>query len=108
MPRAPEAADCDSPCLGIYGQISPLERSRQVIRKVEREKGRVALRKGEPLKTRTSRRGCFHLNAIIEGKRKIPRRCIFVRYMRYVCVVEVQWVNYRRCCSSSGAHDLEG
>ena len=80
MPRAPEAADCDSPCLGVYVQISPLERCRQVICKVEREKGCFALRKGEPLKTRTSRRGCFHLDVIVEGEREIPGRCIFVGF----------------------------
>lgn len=72
MPGAPEAADCDSPCLGIYCHISPLERLRQVICKIKREKGRSALRKGEPLKTRTSRRGCFHPDAIVEGEREIP------------------------------------
>ncbi len=78
MPRAPRASNRDSPFIGIYDHISPLERLRKVICKVKREKRRGALREGESFKTCASRRGCFHLDAIVEGEREITGRCIFV------------------------------
>jgi len=76
MPRAPKATNSNNSCLGVDGQISAFEGAGKVICKIECEERGVALWKGKPLKTGTSRRGCFKANAVIECEGEIPGRCI--------------------------------
>ena len=85
MPRAPKATNCDSPGIGIDGHISAFEGIGKVVCEIEGEERCVAFREGKPLKTGTSRRGCFHANAVIKRKREIPGRCIFVGEIRLRC-----------------------
>src|SRR6266850_2475575 len=82
MPRAPKSTNSDSPCFGIDGQISAFEGLGKIICEIEGEEWCVALWKSKPLKAGTSRRGCFHANAVVECKRDVPRRCIFVGEIR--------------------------